>query len=63
MTLSLVADNRYQKTYRVSQSSYTSRMQNMWTTPTDYVGSVTQGFDVLRPTTFNFANGEQLLHD
>lgn len=33
--------------------------QNMWTTPTDYVGSVTQGFDVLRPTTFNFAHGEQ----
>jgi type III restriction enzyme len=33
--------------------------QHMWTTPTDYVGHVTQGFDVLRPTTFNFANDEE----
>ena len=33
--------------------------QHMWTTPTDYVGSVTQGFDVLKPTTFNFANDEE----
>ncbi len=33
--------------------------QHMWTTPTDYVGSVTQGFDVLRPTTFNFASDEE----
>ncbi|MCA1175771.1 MULTISPECIES: DEAD/DEAH box helicase [unclassified Pantoea] len=33
--------------------------QHMWTTPTDYVGSITQGFDVLKPTTFNFANDEE----
>ncbi|MDF5516361.1 DEAD/DEAH box helicase family protein [Vibrio parahaemolyticus] len=32
---------------------------HMWTTPTDYVGSVTQGFDVLKPTTFNFGNDEE----
>ena len=33
--------------------------QHMWTTPTDYIGSVTKGFDVLRPATFNYAHDEQ----
>ncbi|MGL5487273.1 MAG: hypothetical protein ACRDC6_13450, partial [Shewanella sp.] len=33
--------------------------QHMWTTPTDYVGHVTKGFDVLRPATFNYAHNEQ----
>lgn len=32
---------------------------NMWTTPTDYVGRITQGFDILRPATFNYARDEQ----
>lgn len=33
--------------------------QHMWTTPTDYIGNVTKGFDVLRPATFNYAHNEQ----
>lgn len=33
--------------------------QHMWTTPTDYIGHVTKGFDVLRPATFNYAHNEQ----
>lgn len=33
--------------------------QHMWTSPTDYVGRVVQGFDLLKPTTFNFANDEE----
>jgi len=32
---------------------------HMWTTPTDYIGKVTKGFDVLRPATFNYAHNEQ----
>lgn len=32
--------------------------QNAWTTPTDYIGKVTQGFEVLRPTTYTLAAGE-----
>lgn len=34
----------------------------MWTTPTDYIGHVTQGFDILHPATFNFAATEQPRH-
>jgi len=33
---------------------------NAWATPTDYIGKVTQGFDILRPTTYMLAAGEQL---
>lgn len=33
--------------------------QQMWMTPTDYIGRVTQGFDILHPATFNYASGEQ----
>lgn len=32
---------------------------HMWTTPTDYIGKITKGFDVLRPATFNYAHNEQ----
>ncbi|MDO3558664.1 DEAD/DEAH box helicase [Ralstonia pseudosolanacearum] len=32
--------------------------QNVWITPTDYIGKVTQGFDVLRPASFTLAAGE-----
>ncbi|WP_455864409.1 DEAD/DEAH box helicase [Pantoea agglomerans] len=31
---------------------------HMWTTPTDYIGKITKGFDVLRPATFNYAHNE-----
>lgn len=33
--------------------------QHQWTTPTGYVGRVTQGFEVLKPATFTLAAGEQ----
>lgn len=37
-----------------------SQMQQYeWRTPTDYIGKVTQGFEVLRPATFNLAAGEK----
>jgi type III restriction enzyme len=32
--------------------------QHVWITPTDYIGKVTQGFDVLRPASFTLAAGE-----
>ena len=31
---------------------------HVWITPTDYVGKVTQGFDVLKPACFTLAAGE-----
>ncbi|MFC1502941.1 DEAD/DEAH box helicase family protein [Pseudomonadota bacterium] len=43
----------------LSEFIWAQMKQNMWTTPTDYVGRVTQGFDILRPATFNYANNEQ----
>lgn len=33
--------------------------KHMWTTPTDYIGHITKGFDVLHPATFNYAHDEQ----
>lgn len=33
--------------------------QHEWRTPTGYIGKVTQGFEVLRPATFNLAAGEK----
>jgi type III restriction enzyme len=33
--------------------------QHVWVTPTDYIGKVTQGFDVLKPASFTLAAGEQ----
>lgn len=33
--------------------------QHVWVTPTDYVGKVTRGFDVLKPASFTLAAGEQ----
>ena len=33
--------------------------RHVWITPTDYVGKVTQGFDVLKPASFTLAAGEQ----
>ncbi len=32
--------------------------ENSWMTPTDYIGKVTQGFEILRPATFKAAAGE-----
>ena len=34
--------------------------EHQWTTPTNYIGKVTQGFDVLKPATFTLAASEQL---
>jgi len=36
--------------------------QKQWSTPTDYVGRVVQGFEVLKPATFTLAAGEQPRH-
>jgi len=33
--------------------------KHVWVTPTDYVGKVTQGFDVLKPASFTLAADEQ----
>lgn len=38
---------------------WTQMQQHVWITPTDYVGKVTQGFDVLKPASFTLAAGEQ----
>jgi type III restriction enzyme len=32
---------------------------HIWTTPTDYIGKVTQGFELLKPVSFTLAAGEQ----
>lgn len=32
--------------------------RRVWTTPTDYIGKVTQGFDVLKPASFTLAAGD-----
>jgi type III restriction enzyme len=37
---------------------WTQMQQHVWITPTDYVGKVTQGFDVLKPASFTLAAGE-----
>ena len=37
---------------------WTQMQQHVWITPTDYVGKVTQGFDVLKPACFTLAAGE-----
>lgn len=44
---------------QLSEFIWSQMKSNMWTTPTDYIGKVTQGFDILHPATFNFAYGEQ----
>jgi len=36
--------------------------EHRWITPTDYVGKVIQGFDILKPATFTLAAGEQPRH-
>jgi type III restriction enzyme len=33
--------------------------RNVWVTPTDYVGKVTRGFDLLKPASFTLAAGEE----
>lgn len=37
---------------------WTQMRRHVWTTPTDYIGKVTQGFDVLKPASFTLAAGE-----
>lgn len=34
--------------------------RHVWITPTDYIGKVTQGFDVLKPASFTLAAGEKI---
>lgn len=36
--------------------------EQMWTTPTDYVGKITEGVDLLRPATFTLAAGDEPRH-
>lgn len=44
---------------QLAEFIWTQLKNHMWTTPTDYIGKVTKGFDVLRPATFNYAHNEQ----
>lgn len=39
---------------------WTRMQKHVWITPTDYVGKVTQGFDVLNPAVFTLAAGEAI---
>lgn len=43
----------------ISDFIWAQMKEHAWTTPTDYVGKVTQGFEVLRPMTFTLAANEQ----
>ncbi|MCW3481623.1 DEAD/DEAH box helicase family protein [Neisseriaceae bacterium JH1-16] len=44
---------------QLSDFVWAQMKEHRWTTPTDYVGKVTQGFDILKPATFTLAAGEQ----
>ena len=43
----------------LSEFVWVQLREHQWTTPTDYIGKVTQGFEVLKPATFTLAAGEQ----
>jgi len=44
---------------QLSEFIWAQLREHQWTTPTDYIGKVTQGFEVLKPATFTLAAGEQ----
>ncbi len=44
---------------QLAEFVWAQMQQHVWVTPTDYVGKVTQGFDVLEPASFTLAAGEQ----
>jgi len=46
----------YQK--QIGEFVWVQMQQHLWTTPTDYQGKVTQGFDVLEPNVYTIAAGE-----
>jgi type III restriction enzyme len=43
----------------LSEFVWVQLREHQWTTPTDYIGKITQGFEVLKPATFTLAAGEQ----
>jgi len=43
----------------LSEFVWVQLREHQWTTPTDYIGKVTQGFEVLKPATFTLAADEQ----
>ncbi len=43
---------------QLSEFIWAQLREYQWTTPTDYIGKVTQGFEVLKPATFTLAAGE-----
>ncbi|MFA5920921.1 MAG: DEAD/DEAH box helicase family protein [Methylococcaceae bacterium] len=44
---------------QLSEFIWAQLREHQWTTPTDYIGKVTHGFEVLKPATFTLAAGEQ----
>lgn len=44
---------------QLAEFVWAQMQRHVWTTPTDYVGKVTHGFDVLKPASFTLAAGEQ----
>ncbi|MEQ1558928.1 MAG: DEAD/DEAH box helicase family protein [Methyloglobulus sp.] len=44
---------------QLSEFIWAQLREHQWTTPTDYIGKVTQGFAVLKPATFTLASGEK----
>jgi type III restriction enzyme len=44
---------------QLSEFIWAQMCEHQWTTPTDYIGKVIQGFDVLKPATFTLAANEQ----
>lgn len=43
---------------QLSEFVWAQMQRHVWTTPTDYIGKITQGFDVLKPASFTLAAGE-----
>jgi type III restriction enzyme len=43
---------------QLSEFIWAQLREHQWTTPTGYIGKVTQGFEVLKPATFTLVSGE-----
>jgi type III restriction enzyme len=44
---------------QLSEFIWVQMRAHQWTTPTNYIGKVVQGFEILKPATFTLAAGEQ----
>jgi type III restriction enzyme len=44
---------------QLSEFIWSQLCEHQWTTPTDYIGKVTHGFEILKPATFTLASDEK----